>query len=585
MKVIVTSAAVTAALLLSLEHGLAQRSSSPRTATPRTATPRDTSAPAGRAQRPRTPSARVAALRITATNSADLRTWDSYVTQRLGTGELRARSVDRDPAMPQRTVERLQAYHHGVPVWGSEVVRDSQAGVPVAIFGEMAADFAIETQPRLTLGEAERRLLALGGADATLLKAVELTIVRHETREPFLAYTGVVSGHGEVNRVFLDANDGSELMRYTEIQTQAATGSGRGVLGDTKKLSVLQQAGAFLADDRRRPPVLTTYDFRADLTRAIAVVDNGAPLFTSDLATDADNNWTDPAVVDAHAHIGWTYDYYFRRFGRHGLDDRDRPIVVLTNAVTQQGAPAVSGSVLSRWVINAFWCGACGPSPGGVLFFANGIPPTFFVVGSGRNYSYFAGALDIVAHELTHGVTDSSSRLIYQNESGALNEAFSDIMATSVEFFYQQPGTGPARADYLLGEDISRAVLPGSRDGDRSMENPALYGQPDHYTRLVTDPADNGGVHINSGIANHAFYLAIEGGSNRTSGLAVQGVGAANRAQIERVFYRAFVFLMPAASTFSTARAATIQAARDLYGVDSAPERAVTQAWTAVGVQ
>ena len=231
MKVIVTSAAVTAALLLSLEHGLAQRSSSPRTATPRTATPRDTSAPAGRAQRPRTPSARVAALRITATNSADLRTWDSYVTQRLGTGELRARSVDRDPAMPQRTVERLQAYHHGVPVWGSEVVRDSQAGVPVAIFGEMAADFAIETQPRLTLGEAERRLLALGGADATLLKAVELTIVRHETREPFLAYTGVVSGHGEVNRVFLDANDGSELMRYTEIQTQAATGSGRGVLG------------------------------------------------------------------------------------------------------------------------------------------------------------------------------------------------------------------------------------------------------------------------------------------------------------------------------------------------------------------
>ena len=126
------------------------------------------------------------------------------------------------------------------------------------------------------------------------------------------------------------------------------------------------------------------------------MVDNGAPLFTSDLATDADNNWTDPAVVDAHAHIGWTYDYYFRRFGRHGLDDRDRPIVVLTNAVTQQGAPAVSGSVLSRWVINAFWCGACGPSPGGVLFFANGIPPTFFVVGSGRNYSYFAGALDIV---------------------------------------------------------------------------------------------------------------------------------------------------------------------------------------------
>jgi Zn-dependent metalloprotease len=80
------------------------------------------------------------------------------------------------------------------------------------------------------------------------------------------------------------------------------------------------------------------------------------------------------------------------------------------------------------------------------------------------------------------------------------------------------------------------------------------------------------------------FYLAIEGGTNRTSGLSVQGVGPASRQQIENVFYRAFTVLMPANSTFATARAATIQAARDLYGTGSAPERAVTQAWTAAGV-
>ncbi|HEX2453876.1 MAG TPA: M4 family metallopeptidase, partial [Vicinamibacterales bacterium] len=96
--------------------------------------------------------------------------------------------------------------------------------------------------------------------------------------------------------------------------------------------------------------------------------------------------------------------------------------------------------------------------------------------------------------------------------------------------------------------------------------------------------ADNGGVHTNSAIPNQAFYLAIESGTNRTSGLAVQGVGPANREQIEKVFYRAFVFMLPSNATFSMARAATIQAARDLYGVGSAAERAVTQAWTAVGV-
>ena len=95
---------------------------------------------------------------------------------------------------------------------------------------------------------------------------------------------------------------------------------------------------------------------------------------------------------------------------------------------------------------------------------------------------------------------------------------------------------------------------------------------------------DNGGVHLNSTIASHAFYLAIEGGTNRTSGLTVQGVGAASREQVEKVFFRAFVFMLPSNATFSVARAATSQAARELYGAGSAAERAVTQAWTAVGV-
>jgi thermolysin len=115
------------------------------------------------------------------------------------------------------------------------------------------------------------------------------------------------------------------------------------------------------------------------------------------------------------------------------------------------------------------------------------------------------------------------------------------------------------------------------------MSNPPLFGQPDHYSQFLVTDEDHGGVHTNSGIANNAFYLAIEGGTNRTSGLSVQGVGGANREQIEKVFYRAFIML-PATATFSMARAATIQSARDLYGAGSNAERAVTQAWTAVGV-
>src|SRR5207247_9183681 len=94
-----------------------------------------------------------------------------------------------------------------------------------------------------------------------------------------------------------------------------------------------------------------------------------------------------------------------------------------------------------------------------------------------------------------------------------------------------------------------------------------------------------GDPHYNSTIASHAFYLAIEGGANRTSGLAVQGVGAANREQIEKAFFRALTVLLPSYATFALTRAATIQSARDLYGAGSNAERAITQAWDAVGVQ
>ena len=143
------------------------------------------------------------------------------------------------------------------------------------------------------------------------------------------------------------------------------------------------------------------------------------------------------------------------------------------------------------------------------------------------------GALDVVAHELTHGVTQYTWDGIYAGESGALDEAFSDIMATGVEFFQEPPGTGRLQADYFLGEDLSFVFDPPRR-AVRSMENPSLFCSaalgacdPDHYSRRYRGPLDNGGVHHNSGIANQAFYLLIEGGTNRTSGRHVAGLGAA----------------------------------------------------------
>ena len=231
-------------------------------------------------------------------------------------------------------------------------------------------------------------------------------------------------------------------------------------------------------------------------------------------------------------------------------------------------------TLFSQWggtfFLNAFYMG------GGDITFGVGLP--LGITLGGKQYYPFAGALDVVAHELTHGVTEYTSNLIYQNESGALNESFSDMMGAAAEFDFQPVGPGIGQADWLLGEDIER---PG---GTRSLSDPHSLGDPDHYSLRYTGTSDNGGVHINSNIVNHMFYLAIVGGTNRVSKQTVVGVGFENRKLIENSIYRAFTVLMPSSANFSVARGATIQAARDLYGTNSPAERALVAAWSAVGV-
>ena len=521
------------------------------------------------------------AVVIKATSAAELRTWDGYVTSRERAGDLKVMRSERDPSLPSRIVERLQQYHQAVPVWGAEVVRDTTNGVPESIFGDISPPLAIGTTPALSSEDAQRIFAA---ANTSVLRRPELTVLRLDTGDARLAYTSVARNDAGIFRIFIDANSGAELLRYSAIETQSAIGTGLGVNGDQKKLSVMRSGSTYFADDQLRPPDLTTYDMRANFSRFLNLLDGFVPLLQSDIASDDDNNWTDVSAVDAHAHIGWTYDYYFKRHSRRGLDNRDRRVVSLINAITPQGALLQPGDVIGTFVVNAFWCGDCGPGSLGVMYFGNGVPSNVFFIASGQTVAPLAGALDVAAHELTHGVTQYTSNLIYLNEPGALNEAFSDMMGTSVEFFYQTPGTGRGQADYLIGEDAFRALRPGSINGIRSMENPAVFGDPDHYSKRFTGSEDNGGVHINATIATHAFFLAIEGGTNRTSGLSVTGVGGANREQIEKVFYRGFTLLLPANATFSIARAATIQAARDLYPTNTAVVNAVTQAWTAVGV-
>ena len=499
------------------------------------------------------------------------RDWSATIDGLVRDGSLRRLRIDADRMLPGRTHERLQQYIRGVRIWGGDVVRQMNGPEVVSIAGTLYTNLDVDPVPALSASDARAVIARVSGSDPRSIALPELVVLPRDNAAAVLTYQAEAWAPAGPTMYFVDARDGAIVWQYSNLQTQSAVRDGRGVLSDQKKVSMEAMNGQFVADDLLRPPTLQTYDMHGDLTRAKMVLSGALTLGTGDLATSTTSPWLDGAGVDAHTYQGWTYDYYYRRFGRHGLDDHDGPIVGLVHPVNREDVLGATLDDLFSFYLNAFWDGV-----GRRMVYGDGLPPTLVVASTLQHWTYLAGALDIVGHELTHGVTQFTSNLVYLNESGALNEAFSDIMGTSIEFFYAGP-RGRA-GNYVIGEDV---VTPG---GLRSMANPLLFGDPDHYSLRYTGAADNGGVHTNSGIANNAFYLAIEGGTNHTSGLAVSGVGPSNREQIERVFYRAFTEMLPSTATFATARQATIQAATDLYGSGSPAERAVTQAWTAVGV-
>ena len=508
---------------------------------------------------------------INPASPTELRAHTDRVDRMLRDGELRLRDARRDPLVPGRRLERADQYHRGVRVFGADVARQLAGGQVVSMLGTIYEGIDVDPNPGIGEGAARRIVEARAGVPVGPLRAAELVILPRDAGEYALTWRVRAATGADLREYFVDARTGAILYEYTDLQTQSAVGRATGVLGDSKKISTVRFSGSYTLDDGLRPPSIRTYDMKGDPFRTRDVINGFVTLTQSDVGVDADNTWTDGALGDAHIYSGYTYDYYFKQMNRRGLDDANRRLQTMVHPVRRNDF-ALYVNTFPTFFANAAYFGD------GLMVYGVGLPPG--ITSNGRSWDHAAGALDIVAHEITHGVTDYSSDLIYQNESGALNESISDIMATGVEFFFQPAGTGVMQAEYLCAEDVVR----GATNGIRSMATPNVYGHPDHYSVRFTGTADGGGVHINSSISNHAFFLAVEGGTNRVSGLGVEGVGGANRTQIERIFYRAYMLLLPANATFATARSATIQAARDLYGAGSAPERAITQAWTAVGV-
>ena len=358
-----------------------------------------------------------------------------------------------------RTHERFDQYHNGVRVFGGDVTRQLDNGLTSSIFGSVYEGIRLDdVTPTLSAADARATIADLSGAELPESYEPELVILPRDEGGFALAYQGRAFGPEGLFLYFLDARTGSVLLTLSDLKTQAAVGRGTGVLGDTKKVSTNRVTASYRTEDELRPPTLVTFDMKGNLTRTINFLNGVVSLGVADVAADSDNTWTDPAVVDAHAYAGYVYDFLYKRFGRRGLDGADSRILALVHPVDRSAAASQTNSVLGTFYVNAFYAG------GGVMVFGEGLPSGATL--NGQSWNYLSGALDVFAHELAHGVTDFSSRLIYRNESGALNEAFSDIIGVSAEFYHQPIGNALMRAEYLIGEDV---VTPGGHP---------LAGQP-----------------------------------------------------------------------------------------------------------
>jgi len=300
--------------------------------------------------------------------------------------------------------------------------------------------------------------------------------------------------------------------------------------------AVVQQLG-FLASASPGTKRRTVYDAQ-----------NGSKLPGKFVRGEGGKAVADKSANQAYDYAGDTYDFYKTIYNRNSVDDKG---MRLDSTVHYQVK-----------FDNAFWNG------------------TQMVYGDGDNIIFvgFTGSIDVIGHELTHGVTQFTSALEYQDQSGALNEHFSDVMGSLVKQWKNNQTA--AQADWLIGEGI---LAPGVKGvALRSMKapgtaynDPKTLGkdpQPANMKNFVTTSQDNGGVHINSGIPNKAFYnLAIGLG-----GYAWQKAGS--------IWYNAFAKRVQATSDFARAAADTVDAAAELYGPGSAEQVAVAAAWNAVGV-
>ncbi|WP_432037694.1 M4 family metallopeptidase [Streptomyces cucumeris] len=494
-----------------------------------------------------------AAQRTTAIKAAQADA--SAQAESLGLGakeKLLVRDVIKDADGTVHT--RYERTYAGLPVLGGDLVVHEKKSGKRSVTKATGARIAVDsTTAGISAATAEKAALktalkaAKGAADSDDPRRTRSPrkVIWAATGEPVLAWETVVTGTQHDGtpselHIITDATTGKRLFQDEAVETGTGTSqySGTVSLGTTRSGS-----GYTLTDGTRGNH--RTYDLKQGSSG------------TGTLFTDADDRWgggRQTAGVDAHYGAAQTWDFYKKVLGRNGIRN--------------DGVGSYSRVHYGNNYVNAFWQDSC----------------FCMTYGDGSGNANPLTSLDVAGHEMTHGVTAATAKLNYSGESGGLNEATSDILATAVEF-YSANSADPG--DYLIGEKID---INGDGTPLRYQDKPSKDGASRDYWSSSLGGID---VHYSSGPANHFFYLLSEGSGAKTingvsynsptyDGSRITGIG---RDKAVRIWYRALTTYLTSTSKYAQARTATLSAARDLYGSTSTEYKTVAAAWTAINVR
>ncbi|HEU4495707.1 MAG TPA: M4 family metallopeptidase [Flavobacterium sp.] len=496
------------------------------------------------------------------------------------------------------TLEKFQLYHEGIKVEYATYSLHSKNGKLTAMSGEFYNIKKVNTAPKITPEAALKKATAHIGASKYLWEdPIEAAEIGYKKPKGELVLLPSMSGQGEkrsgddirlaykfdiyaidpVSRgdLYIDADTGEPLYYNATIKHLGKHSHGKKTkalfhndktetvkdgssaliaanaatrYSGTQTIQTTQNGSSYILLDQLRAAKIQTYNMRKGTNYSSAIN-----------FTDANNSWTeysnsnkDNGALDAHWGAEKTYDYFLAKHGRKSYNNANAKInsyVHYDNAYE-----------------NAYWDGSR------------------MTYGDGGSTFDILTSLDVCAHEIGHAVCETTANLAYQKESGAMNEGFSDIWGSCVEYF-----AAPSKATWRCGEDIDKRA---SKLGFRSLSNPKSLGQPDTYGGTYwknvnctpTDANDYCGVHTNSGVLNHWFYILSAGKSGTNDKGNSYNVTGITIDKAAKIAYRLESSYLSANSTYANARTFGIQAAADLYGAGSPEVIATTNAFYAVGI-